>query len=159
MIVYHGGIDIIEKPNIAFSKKYLDFGCGFYVTTYKEQAEKWAKRRGMRSKAKPIVNRYNLSDDLINYNIMNFKEDDELWLKFICNCRKGEEIYKEYDAIIGSVADDNVFKSVDMYFKGLWDEKRTLEEIKYYKMNNQICLVNQNLINNELKFIDSYEVK
>ncbi|MBB6622371.1 DUF3990 domain-containing protein [Clostridium gasigenes] len=42
MIVYHGCTEIIEDPNIKFSKKYLDFGCGFYVTTYKEQAEKWA---------------------------------------------------------------------------------------------------------------------
>ncbi|MEG0671923.1 hypothetical protein [Clostridium sp.] len=46
-----------------------------------------------------------------------------------------------------------------MDFKGLWDEKRTLEKIRYYKMNNQICLVNQKLINQELKFVDSYEVK
>ena len=46
-----------------------------------------------------------------------------------------------------------------MYFKGLWDEERTLNEIRYYKMNNQICLINQTLIENELKYIKSYEVK
>lgn len=159
MIVYHGGVDIIENPNVKFSKKYLDFGSGFYVTVYKEQAEKWAKRRGMRSKAKPIVNIYDLSEDLSMYNILNFKEDNELWLNFVCDCRRGSDMYKQYDAIIGSVADDDVFRTIDMYFKGLWDEKRTLDEIRYYKTNNQICLVNQDLINNELKFIKSYEVK
>lgn len=31
--------------------------------------------------------------------------------------------------------------------------------IRYYKMNNQICLVNQELIKDELSFIESYEVK
>lgn len=159
MIVYHGGTEIIEDPNIKFSKKYLDFGCGFYVTTYKEQAEKWAKRRSMRNKSKAIINMYELSDNLMDYKIMKFKEDNELWLRFVCDCRKGKDIYNQYDAIIGSVADDDVFKSVDMYFKGLWDEKRTLEEIRYYKMNNQICLVNQELIKDELSFIGSYEVK
>lgn len=133
-------------------------GCGFYITTYKEQAEKWAKRRAMRNKSKAIVNVYDLSDELIEYKIMNFKEDDALWLNFVCDCRKGKDIYKQYDYIIGSVADDDVFKSIDMYFKGIWDEKRTLEEIRYYKMNNQICLVNQKLIDNKLKFVDSYEV-
>lgn len=30
------------ENSIKFSKKYLDFGRGFYITTYKEQAEKWA---------------------------------------------------------------------------------------------------------------------
>lgn len=54
---------------------------------------------------------------------------------------------------------DYVFKSIDMYFKGIWDEKRTLEEIRYFKMNNQMCLVNQKLIDNELNFVDSYEVE
>ena len=35
MIVYHGGTAIIENPDVKFYKKYLDFGRGFYVTTYK----------------------------------------------------------------------------------------------------------------------------
>ena len=41
MIVYHGTTAIIEKPDIKHSKKYLDFGAGFYLTTYEEQAKKW----------------------------------------------------------------------------------------------------------------------
>lgn len=52
-----------------------------------------------------------------------------------------------------------MFLKVYMYFKGLWDEERTLNEIRYYKMNNKICLINQTLIENELKYIKSYEVK
>lgn len=39
MKVFHGGISAIEKPEASFSKRYLDFGKGFYVTTYKQQAE------------------------------------------------------------------------------------------------------------------------
>ena len=29
MIVYHGSTEIIEKPDVTHSKKYLDFGGGF----------------------------------------------------------------------------------------------------------------------------------
>lgn len=158
MIVYHGSTEIISNPKVEFSKKYLDFGRGFYLTTYKQQAEKWARRRSMRNKSRAVVNVYELVEVLNQYNIMNFKKDDDLWLNFVCDCRKGKDIYKQYDAVIGSVADDDVFRSIDMYFKGIWDEKRTLEEIRYYKMNNQICLISQKLIDNELKFIESYEV-
>lgn len=39
MILFHGTIEIIEKPNVSFSKSYLDFGKGFYLTTYQKQAE------------------------------------------------------------------------------------------------------------------------
>lgn len=41
MIVYHGTTIVLKEPDVAFSKEYLDFGKGFYVTTYQEQAERW----------------------------------------------------------------------------------------------------------------------
>ena len=45
MILYHGTNKEIQKADVSFSKNYLDFGKGFYLTTYKEQAEKWALRK------------------------------------------------------------------------------------------------------------------
>lgn len=42
MIVYHGSAEVIKSPDVKFSKKYLDFGRGFYLTTYENQAKKWA---------------------------------------------------------------------------------------------------------------------
>ena len=72
--------------------------------------------------------------------VLSFEKENEQWLDFVCACRKGEELNKDYDIIIGNVANDDVFKTVDMYFRGLWDKKRVLEELRYYKMNDQICL-------------------
>lgn len=40
MIVYHGTTVTVPNPDIIHSKNYLDFGKGFYVTVYQEQAEK-----------------------------------------------------------------------------------------------------------------------
>ena len=59
---------------------------------------------------------------------------------------------------IGNVADDDVFKTVDMYFRGLWDKEKVLGELRYYKMNNQICIVNQKAISELVTFKSSYEV-
>ncbi len=64
MIVYHGSTEIIKSPDILHSKKYLDFGEGFYLTTYEEQARKWAVRKAMRQEKTAIVNVYEMSDDL-----------------------------------------------------------------------------------------------
>ena len=36
-------------------KKYLDFGRGFYITTFENQAKKWAVRKGMRQEKPAIV--------------------------------------------------------------------------------------------------------
>ena len=40
MIVYHGSTEIIKNPDVSHSKKYLDFGKGFYITTFENQAKK-----------------------------------------------------------------------------------------------------------------------
>lgn len=37
MIVYHGLTEIIKNPDVVHSKKYLDFGQGFYITTFENQ--------------------------------------------------------------------------------------------------------------------------
>lgn len=34
MIVYHGSTEIIKNPDVLHSKKYLDFGKSFYITTF-----------------------------------------------------------------------------------------------------------------------------
>ena len=149
----------IKEPEVIFSKNYLDFGPGFYLTTFQNQTEKWAKRKSLRKKGIATVNVYELNEDLHKYRVLSFSEENEQWLDFVCACRKGEEIYKEYDVIIGSVADDDVFRTVDFYFRGIWSKERALEELRYYKMNDQICILSQKVIDENLTFVESYELK
>ena len=158
MIVYHGANLAVEQPDTKHSNKCLDFGPGFYVTKYKDQAEKWSKRKAMRYGGNAVVSMYELCEEELNeFRYIDFFEKDEEWLDFVCACRRGEDIYQMYDVVSGNVADDDVFKSVDMYFRGLWDKARTLEEIRYYKENHQIAFLNQNAIHAALKYIDSYK--
>ena len=159
MIVYHGSSEKIEKPDVKFSKKYLDFGRGFYLTSFENQAKKWAIRKGMRQNKPGIVNIYEMKDNWKDYKVLSFEEENEKWLDFVCACRKGETLNKDYDIIVGSVANDDVFKTVDMYFRGLWDKEKVLEELRYYKMNDQICIVKQDVLEQILEFKDSYEVE
>ena len=44
MIVYHGSTEIIKNPDVVHSKKYLDFGRGFYITTFENQAKNPARQ-------------------------------------------------------------------------------------------------------------------
>jgi hypothetical protein len=159
MIVYHGSTEIIKNPDVIHSKKYLDFGKGFYLTSYEDQAKKWAVRKGMRQGKAGIVNVYEIEDDLNKYRVLSFEKENEKWLDFVCACRKGNPMNIDYDIIIGSVADDDVFKTVDMYFRGIWDKNKVLEELRYYKMNDQICIVNQDTLDQVVTFQEAYEVK
>lgn len=158
MIVYHGSNQILEKPDVRFSKKYLDFGKGFYLTTFQNQAEKWALRKTIRFGGDPYVNIYELHDELSSFKLLTFENENEKWLDFVCSCRKGEDSNANYDIVSGNVANDDVFKSVDMYFRGIWDKQRTIEELRYYKMNNQICIVKQEVLEKILVYKSSYKV-
>lgn len=159
MIVYHGSTKILQNPDVYHSKKYLDFGCGFYLTTYEQQAKKWAKRKSERNGESAIVNVYEMREVLNEFRILSFEKENEEWLDFVCSCRRGEASNAKYDIVIGNVANDDVFKTVDMYFRGLWEKNRVLEELRYYKMNDQICIVNQEVLERVLKFQRAYEVK
>lgn len=159
MIVYHGSTESVNKPDVSHSKRYLDFGKGFYLTTFEEQARKWAVRKGMRQGKSAIVNVYEMPNNWESYRVLSFEKENEKWLDFVCACRRGEILNVDYDIIIGNVADDDVFKTVDLYFRGIWDKDRVLDELRYYKMNDQICIVNQHTLDRILTFQKSYEVK
>ncbi|MFP3041111.1 DUF3990 domain-containing protein [Treponema primitia] len=158
MKVYHGSSAVVKNPDVQFSRENLDFGKGFYVTSYQEQAENWAKRKALRKGTSPIVSAYTLKEDFDGFQVLRFTQDNKAWIDFVCACRSGKDIYRNYDIIIGSVANDKVYTAVDMYYRGIWDIDRTLAEIKYYKMNDQYCLITQQFIDAKLLFIDSYEV-
>lgn len=157
MIVYHGSVLEIQKPDIKHSKAHLDFGVGFYTTTFPKQAERWAARKGMRLSKQGIVNVYEVGD-LSPFNILRFTDTDYEWLQYVVNCRNGRNIYKTYDAVIGKVANDDVFKCVNMYMDGIWDDERTLNELRYYRKNDQIAFLKQEIIDAVVKFQRSYEV-
>lgn len=159
MIVYHGTNQIIKKPNISHSKNYLDFGKGFYLTTFRAQAEKWALRKASRLGGKPVINVYELAKNVDDYKICKFETENEIWLDFVCNCRQGGEIYNQFDMVIGRVADDDVFKTIDMYIKQLWTKEKVLKELVYYQDNDQICIINQELIDAKLVFLKSYNLE
>lgn len=159
MIVYHGSTEIIKQPDVLHSYRPLDFGQGFYVTTVKEQAERWARRKAGLRKGKPaIVNCYQMADDFCDLNYKTFPEDLMEWIDFVCKCRDGDTGYKDYDVISGKVANDKVFRVVDLYHTGIWDKERALKEIKAYPNYDQIAFVTQRAIDKMLVYDSYFEV-
>lgn len=157
MIVYHGSTDIVKCPDVNHSYRSLDFGKGFYVTSVREQSERWARRKAsILGKNKAIINIYQMNDNTQGLHIKNFDEDLTEWIDFVCRCRDGEDDYLEYDLISGKVANDKVFRVVDMYHTGIWDKQRALKEIKVYPAYDQIVFITQNALDQLLTF-ESYE--
>ena len=159
MIVYHGSTEVIKKPDVLHSYRLLDFGHGFYVTTVKEQAMRWARRKAGLQKERPaVVNCYQMADDFADLKHKTFPEDLLEWIDFVCKCRDGNTDYKAYDLISGKVANDKVFRVVDLYRTGIWEKDRALKEIKAYPNYDQIAFITQKAIDKLLLYDSSFEV-
>ena len=81
------------------------------------------------------------------------------WIDFVCACRDGQDDYKQYDLIIGRVANDKVFRVVDKYHTGEWDREKALREIRVYRNYDQFSFVTQKAIDQLLSFNGYREVR
>lgn len=138
MTFYHGSFLEIAKLDLVHSRSNVDFGCGFYVTPLREQAIKWCgkfKRRGKDG----IISRYVYDESRANkLKTLKFNSYSEEWLNFIVNCRGGKDT-TDYDLVVGGVANDKVFNTVELFFDGLIDKTEAINRLRYEKPNLQIC--------------------
>ena len=157
MILYHASTLCIVKPDVLHSRDKLDFGKGFYLTAFLEQAVRYAERFTQRGKD-AFINEYELDDATPGFIVKSFPSYDEEWLDDVAVCRKGEKPQQAYDAVAGGVANDKVFNTVDLYFAGLITKEEALGRLRYEKPNHQLCILNGLMIDRHLHFIDAKKV-
>ena len=153
MEVYHASTVVVDSPDTTHSRDFLDFGPGFYVTTLQDQAVKYGARFINRGK-NAILNIYELADDLSKWKVITFNQYDEAWLDFVTECRQGR-VVGNYDVIIGGIANDKVFRTIDLYFAGDISKEECLRKLVFEKPNNQICIRSQQVLNECLTFKNS----
>jgi hypothetical protein len=124
------------------------------MTDIKEQAERWAKSVAFKRKADAIINKYELDRDAIltSARCKIFTDYNAEWLDFVVANRSGETVDKDFDYVEGGVADDRVIDTINLYMGGLLDMKVTLERLSQYQPSNQICILNQSLIDKYLHY-------
>ena len=154
IIVYHGGTEVINKPLCGIGRKDLDFGQGFYVTDIREQAVSWANNVSLKRQQPPLLNIYRLQRDevLSRYRCKIFTVYDAEWLDFIVANRNGENVASQFDFVEGGVANDRVIDTVNLYISGLMDFNTALSRLAEHRPNNQICILNQEIIDNYLTY-------
>lgn len=138
MILYHGSFVVVDKPDLMHSRSNVDFGKGFYVTPIFKQAEKWCGRFKRRGK-EGVISRY-IFDENANktLKVLTFNAYTEDWLDFILSCRQ-EQDNTDYDLVVGGVANDKVFNTVELYFDGLIDKTEAIRRLRYEKPNLQMA--------------------
>lgn len=140
-----------------FSRDFLDFGRGFYLTTMRQQAVNYAERFRLRGKT-AVLNEYLLDEAIYqNCKVKSFLHYDEEWLDFVMAGRNGEDT-GDWDIVIGGIANDRVFRTIDLYFAGDMTKADALKKLIKEEPNNQICIRRQELIDRYLHFLSSKEL-
>jgi len=157
MRLFHASLICIEHPDVLHSRDKLDFGRGFYLTSIREQAVRYAERFTRRGK-EAYINEYELDEETPGFVIKSFPHYDEDWLDYVTLCRKGQQPEHPFDAISGGVANDKVFNTVDLYFAGIITKEEALGRLKYEKPNHQLCILNGQMLDRHLHFLKAEKI-
>ena len=160
MILYHGSDVEVKNPKIIKSEKGRDFGCAFYLTPIKEQAERMAKRKQRMNKSNSaIISVFEFNEkDISNIKYKMLKNPDLEWLDMIIECRTNPSFNHGYDIVEGKIADDSVGETILFVIDGVIKKEDALERLKFQKINSQIAFCSEDSLK-LLKYANSYEVK
>lgn len=161
MKLYHGGLQIVQTPEIRQSNRTLDYGKGFYTTTSYKQAADWV-RRHINDNPKPAlgyVNVYEADLDAIRHgNCLWFEAPTEEWVDFVYANRNDRTYVHNYDFVYGPVANDKVYAAFTLYESGLITKQELIVELKSYKLVDQL-LLHTPLALQQLTFVEAKEIK
>ena len=160
MILYHGGTEAVMQPDCKAGRPDLDCGQGFYVTLLLDQAEGFAKRKARERKGKSVISVYEFDYEnaIKDCAYLNFEFYDEAWLDFVVESRSGLKPWSSYDIVEGGVANDRVIDTVELYTIGILDKASALGRLSEHQPNHQICILNQEILDKYLKFLEVIEL-
>ena len=138
MTVYHGGAVAVPNPDLSHSRKAVDFGAGFYVTPILDQAVRWGEKR-KRISGSAVVSRYEYDEIAAStLRVLSFGGYSEDWLDFIVKCRNLNDD-SDWDIVVGGVANDKVFDTLEAFFDGFATKAQTIERLRIEVPNLQMC--------------------
>ena len=144
MKIYHGSIEVVEKPELRLSNRTLDYGSGFYTTTSFKQAEDWVRRR--------------MKENEATHGYVNTYELEEEWVDFVMQNRTQKGFTHSFDIVYGPVANDRVYAAFALYEGGLINKQQLIAELKTYKLVDQYLFHTEEALKT-LTFIEAKEVK
>ena len=148
MVLYHGSKSGIKGPIAPISRERCDFGKGFYMGTEPYQPLTLISDFD-ESKF------YVVSLDMTGLRTLHVKPDLE-WAMLVAYNRgkmdeaKGTSLYeryaeiaKEYDVIVGSIADDRMFYVLDNFFLGIITDKALVMSLSALQLGEQCVAITE----------------
>lgn len=159
MILYHGSNMEVKEPKIIKSKRLLDFGTGFYLTSDYKQAEKWAIRTAnRRENGAPAISVFSFDEsELKQLHVLLFDSANKEWLMYVSQNRTDKSAEDLYDIVAGPVANDQAIRTVNNYLKGYFTAEIAIQLLLPQKLKDQYVFKTKKALSilkfNEVKFV------
>ena len=92
------------------------------------------------------------------FYVTDIKEQAERWAKALAGKRDTEPVLNIYHLDREQILSEGRCKIFTSYIQGLIDAATALQQLAFYKPNNQICLLNQSLTDKYLHFYGSERI-
>jgi len=156
MILYHGSNMPINEIDLEKCRPYKDFGKGFYLTTFNEQAVTMAKRVSKLFGGTPYITSFEFDYNCLkSLSVKKFDAPTTDWAMFVLNNRNRNfsnisdkmcNHDNKYDIVIGAIANDDISLLFRSFERGLIDIERLTKEMEYKKLTNQYSFHTQKAI-------------
>ena len=139
MKLFHGSNTSIEQIDFSKSKVGKDFGCGFYLSANREQAQEMAEKKAEQTgQGTAIVNEYEFDETMLEngaLSVLRFEGYTREWAEFVLSNRKNRTRTSShsYDIVIGPIANDTVGYQIRRYIAEIISMEQFIEELKYMK--------------------------
>lgn len=145
MKLYHGSNMVVEKPEVNAGRRALDFGVGFYLTSNREQAERWARAVARRRQSgDAILNCFEVDEGNFGLlKVLEFSGPNFDWLDFVVSNRKGVSERLAFDLVIGPVANDSTMPVIDDYMDGRYTKEEAIVRLLPQKLTDQYAFVSE----------------
>jgi hypothetical protein len=167
--LYHGSTIEVSVIDLSLGVTGKDFGRGFYTTTSRDQAEKFACIKGKRvncTKGYVSVFQYNHDPKI---SIKKFENADIEWLSFVLKNRsypsgQTASFAEPIDVVIGPVANDAVGLTLNKLIIGTYGDPLSLDaQNTAIRLLNTTKLYNQVFFGTEqaiscLQFVEAFEL-
>lgn len=138
MKLYHGTNIDFKTIDLTCSQRGKDFGCGFYLSESKAQAEEMAQFKVQLFGGQCIVQSYDFNEAYLYDGTLRFLHFDGYsmdWATFILASRqnrKAENLH-DYDIVYGPIANDKVGAQIRNVIEQNINMDTFLERLKYMK--------------------------
>lgn len=141
--LYHGSNVEVKNPKIRENLRALDFGAGFYLTSSRQQAIKWAKVVTRRRRVgNATLNVYEIDEAKLDaLRVLRFSAANAEWLDFVVLNRKELIFQNPYDLVVGPVANDSTLPVIDEYMDGVYTKEEAVKRLLPQNLTDQYAFL------------------